>query len=149
LSSSRDSNIGGDARRASDRREECVSVLTRGNPSTPYDAALSDTARLTPIVLAVAGLALFIIAAAAGSHVLYGTADLLVGGALALFATWPQPTGVHSVAAVRGGLGLAAAVAVFDGVLTLSNHVGTVTNVLTWVIVAGVVIAILGRGLRT
>jgi hypothetical protein len=53
------------------------------------------------------------------------------------------------VAAVRGGLGLAAAVAVFDGVLTLSNHVGTVTNVLTWVIVAGVVIAILGRGLRT
>ncbi|HEX3318550.1 MAG TPA: hypothetical protein VHR88_11050 [Solirubrobacteraceae bacterium] len=110
---------------------------------------MSETARLTPIVLAVAGLALFIIAAAAGSHALYGTADLLVGAALGLFATWPQPPGAHSVIAVRGGLGLASAAAVFAGLLTLGNHVGTVTSVLTWLIVAGVVIAILGRGLRT
>jgi hypothetical protein len=110
---------------------------------------VSDAARLTPIVLAVAGLALFIIAAAAGSHVLYGAADLLVGGALALFATWPQPTGVRSVAAVRGGLGLAAAAAIFDGVLTLGNRVGAVTDALTAVIVVGVVVAVLGRGLRT
>ena len=37
---------------------------------------VSDVVRLTPIVLAVAGLTLFIIAAAAGSNELYGTADV-------------------------------------------------------------------------
>ena len=39
--------------------------------------AVTDVTRLTPIVLAVAGMALFIIAAAAGNNALYGTADLL------------------------------------------------------------------------
>src|SRR6185436_18728592 len=37
LSRIRDSNIGGDARRASARRSECVWVLTPRNPSTAYD----------------------------------------------------------------------------------------------------------------
>jgi hypothetical protein len=110
--------------------------------------SVSDVARLTPIVLAVAGLVLFVVAAAAGSNSLYGTADLLVGAALALFALWPQPPGVRSEAAVRGGLALASAAAIVDGLLTISDHVGTATNVLTWVIVAGVVVAVLGRGVR-
>jgi hypothetical protein len=109
---------------------------------------VSDAARLTPIVLAVAGLVLFVVAAAAGSNPLYGTADLLVGAALALFALWPQPPDVRSEAAVRGGLALASAAAIVDGLLTVSDHVGTATNVLTWVIVAGVIIAVLGRGVR-
>jgi hypothetical protein len=110
---------------------------------------VSDGVRLTPIVLAVAGLALFIIAAAASSNVLYGTADLLVGAALALFALWPPPPpGVRSEAAVRGGLALASVAAIVDGLLTVSDRVGTATNILTFVIVAGVVVAVLGRGIR-
>jgi hypothetical protein len=120
-------------------------VLTRRNASTTYDASVSDVGRLTPIVLVVAGLVLFVVAAAAGSNALYGAADLLVGAALALFALAPQPPDVRSEAAVRGGLGLAAAAAVVDGLLTISDHVGTATNILTWVIVAGVVVAVLGR----
>jgi hypothetical protein len=120
-------------------------VLTRRNASTTYDASVSDVGRLTPIVLVVAGLVLFVVAAAAGSNALYGAADLLVGAALALFALAPQPPDVRSEAAVRGGLGLAAAAAVVDGLLTTSDHVGTATNILTWVIVAGVVVAVLGR----
>jgi hypothetical protein len=120
-------------------------VLTRRNASTTYDASVSDVGRLTPIVLVVAGLVLFVVAAAAGSNALYGAADLLVGAALALFALAPQPPDVRSEAAVRGGLGLAAAAAVVDGLLTISDHVGTATNILTWVIVAGVVMAVLGR----
>jgi hypothetical protein len=107
---------------------------------------VSDVTRLTPIVLAVAGLVLFVVAAVAGSNALYGAADLLVGVALALFALWPAPPDVRSQAALRGGLALASAAAVVDGLLTVSNQVGTATNVLTWVIVAGVVIAVLGRG---
>jgi hypothetical protein len=120
-------------------------VLTRRNASTTYDASVSDVGRLTPIVLVVAGLVLFVVAAAAGSNALYGAADLLVGAALALFALAPQPPDVRSEAAVRGGLGLAAAAAVVDGLVTISDHVGTATNILTWVIVAGVVVAVLGR----
>ena len=120
-------------------------MLTRRNASTTYDASVSDVGRLTPIVLVVAGLVLFVVAAAAGSNALYGAADLLVGAALALFALAPQPPDVRSEAAVRGGLGLAAAAAVVDGLLTISDHVGTATNILTWVIVAGIVVAVLGR----
>ena len=120
-------------------------MLTRRNASTTYDASVSDVGRLTPIVLVVAGLVLFVVAAAAGSNALYGAADLLVGAALALFALAPQPPDVRSEAAVRGGLGLAAAAAVVDGLVTISDHVGTATNILTWVIVAGVVVAVLGR----
>ena len=120
-------------------------MLTRRNASTTYDASVSDVGRLTPIVLVVAGLVLLVVAAAAGSNALYGAADLLVGAALALFALAPQPPDVRSEAAVRGGLGLAAAAAVVDGLLTISDHVGTATNILTWVIVAGVVMAVLGR----
>ena len=111
--------------------------------------SVSDVFRLSPIVLAVAGLALFIVAAAAGSNELYGTADLVVGAALALFALWPQPDGVRSPVAVRAGLGIAAAAAIVDGLLTISARVGAVTNILTFVIVAGVVVAMLGRGIRT
>jgi hypothetical protein len=110
--------------------------------------SVSDVGRLTPIVLVVAGLVLLVVAAAAGSNALYGAADLLVGAALALFALAPQPPGVRSEAAVRGGLALASAAAIVDGLLTISDHVGTATNVLTWVIVAGVVVAVLGRGVR-
>ena len=110
--------------------------------------SVSDVGRLTPIVLAVAGLVLFVVAAAAGSNALYGAADLLVGAALGLFALAPQPPDVRSEAAVRGGLGLAAAAAVVDGLLTISDHVGTATNILTWVIVAGVIVAVFGRGVR-
>jgi hypothetical protein len=106
---------------------------------------MSEVGRLTPIVLAAAGLVLFIVAAAAGSHALYGTADLLIGLALAIFAVQPQPAGIRSEAAVLGGLGLAALAALVDGLLTLANHVGTVTNILTIVIVVGVVIAVIGR----
>jgi hypothetical protein len=109
---------------------------------------VSDAVRLTPIVLGVAGLALFIIAAASGSNVLYGTADLLVGAALALFALWTQPPGVRSEAAVRGGLAFASVAAIADGLLTVSNRVGTATNILTIVLVAGVVVAVFGRGVR-
>ena len=110
---------------------------------------MSDVTRLTPVALAAAGLVLFIAAAVAGSNVLYGVADIMIGVALALFALWEQPPGVRSEAAVRGGLALAAAAAIVDGLLTLSDQVGTATNVLTWVIVGGVLIAVLGRGLRT
>ena len=109
---------------------------------------MSDVTRLTPIVLAVAGLALFVVAAVASSKTLYGTADLLVGAALALFALWPQPPGVRSAAAVRGGLAVASAAAIVDGLLTISDRVGTATDILTFVIVAGVVVAVLGRGIR-
>ena len=109
---------------------------------------MSDVTRLAPIVLAVAGLALFIIAAVAGSNTLYGTADLLLGAALALFALWPLPPGARSAAAVRGGLAVAAAAAIVDGLLTISDRVGTGTDILTFVIVAGVVVAVLGRGIR-
>ena len=123
-------------------------MLTLTNPSTAYDGPVSDVTRLTPIVLAVAGLALFVVAAVASSNTLYGTADLLLGAALALFALWPQPPGVRSAAAVRGGLAVAAAAAIVDGLLTISDRVGTGTDILTFVIVAGVVVAILGRGIR-
>src|SRR4051795_3890857 len=107
--------------------------------------SVSDVGRLTPIVLAVAGLVLFVVAAAAGSHALYGAADLLVGAALALFALASQPPDVRSEAAVRGGLGLAAAAAVVDGLLTISDHVGTATITQVRMLVAGVVVAVLGR----
>lgn len=109
---------------------------------------MSEVTRLTPVVLAAAGLVLFIAAAAAGSNVLYGVADLMIGVALALFALWEQPAGIRSEAAVRGGLALAAAAAIVDGLLTLGDQVGTATNILTWVIVAGVLIAVLGRTAR-
>ena len=109
---------------------------------------MSDVTRLAPIVLAVAGLALFIIAAVAGSNPLYGIADLLLGAALALFALWPLPPGARSAAAARGGLAVAAAAAIVDGLLTISDRVGTGTDILTFVIVAGVVVAVLGRGIR-
>jgi hypothetical protein len=107
---------------------------------------VSDVTRLTPIVLAAAGVVLFVVAAAAGSNPLYGAADLLVGVALAIFALWPAPPDVRSEAALRGGLALASAAAIIDGLLTVSDQVGTATNVLTWVIVAGLVAAVLGRG---
>ena len=81
--------------------------------------SMTDVVRLTPIVLAVAGLALLVIAAAAGSN---------------------EP---------HAGLAIAAAAAIVDGLLTISDRVGTATNILTFVIVAGVVVAVLGRGIRT
>ncbi len=107
---------------------------------------MSDVTRLTPIVLAAAGVVLFVVAAAAGSNPLYGAADLLIGVALAIFALWPVPPDAPSPAALRGGLVLASAAAVVDGLLTVSDQVGTATNVLTWVIVAGLAIAVVGRG---
>jgi len=107
---------------------------------------VSDVTRLTPIVLGVAGLALFIIASAAGSHVLYGSADLLVGAALGLFALWPAPPGVRSSLALRGGLAVASAAAIVAGLLTVSHRVGTATTVLTLLIVAGVIVAVVARG---
>jgi hypothetical protein len=109
---------------------------------------VSDVTRLASIALAIVGLALFVVAAVASSNTLYGTADLLLGAALALFALWPQPPGVRSAAAVRGGLAVAAAAAIVDGLLTISDRVGTATDILTFVIVAGVVVAVLGRGIR-
>src|SRR3954464_11524715 len=98
--------------------------------------SVSDVARLTPIVLAVAGLVLFVVAAAAGSNALYGPADVLVGAALALFALWPQPPGVRSEAAVRGGLALASAAAIVDGPPTISRPPGTGTKRPTRVVAA-------------
>ena len=109
---------------------------------------MGDVSRFAPVALAVTGLVLFVIATVAGSNVLYGIADLLVGVALALFAVAPQPPDAPSVAAIRGGLALAAAAAIVDGLLTLGDRVGTATDILTIVIVAGVAIALAGRGLR-
>jgi hypothetical protein len=49
---------------------------------------------------------------------------------------------------MRGGLAVAAVAAIVDGLLTISHRVGPATTVLTLVIVAGVAVAVLGRGVR-
>ena len=110
--------------------------------------AVTDVTRLTPIVLAVAGTCALHHRRRGREQRALRIADLIVGAALALFALWPQPAGVRSALAVRGGLAVAAVAAIVDGLLTISHRVGPATTVLTLVIVAGVAVAVLGRGVR-
>ena len=150
LSRSRDSNIGGEARRASARRSECVLRYSRpeilvsaydgrrvrrnapdaDRPRSRGDVALHHRRRGRE------QRALRHRRPPRGRRA--GAVRGVAAARRACGRRWP----------CRGGLAVAAVAAIVDGLLTISDRVGPATTVLTLLIVAGVAIAVLGRGVR-
>jgi peptidoglycan/LPS O-acetylase OafA/YrhL len=91
------------------------------------------------------GLALFVVAVATGSHVVYGVADILIGVSIGMYAAQGAPPVARNPQLYLLGLVVASAAAILDGILTLLDET-TVAGVLTFVVVAGAVIALIGYG---
>ena len=95
--------------------------------------------------LFVAGLLLFVVAVATGARVIYGIADIMIGVAIGLYASHGAPPQARNAQLYLVGLVMAAAGAILDGIFTLAGQ-GTVAGALTWVVVAGAVVSLVGYG---
>jgi hypothetical protein len=91
------------------------------------------------------GIALFVVALVTGATVIYGVADLLIGVSIGLYARQGAPPQARNGQLYLIGLVMAAAGAILDGIFTLAGQ-GTIAGALTWVVVAGAILALLGYG---
>lgn len=91
----------------------------------------------------VAGIALFFVAAFGGGHIVFGIADILIGVAIGMYARQGAPPAARSPNVYVWGLVIASVAAILDGVLTLADQT-EVAGALTYVVVAGAVISLLG-----
>jgi hypothetical protein len=97
------------------------------------------------VPLFVVGVALFVVALITGATVVYGIADLMIGAAIALYARQGAPPQARNPQLYLIGLVLAAGGAILDGIFTLAGQ-GTVAGALTWVVVAGAIVSLIGYG---
>jgi hypothetical protein len=95
--------------------------------------------------LFIAGIALFVVALVTGATVAYGVADILIGVAIGLYAAQGAPPHARNAQVYLIGLVMAASGAILDGIFTLASQ-GTIAGVLTWVVVAGAILALVGYG---
>ena len=95
--------------------------------------------------LFVVGIALFVVALVTGARVIYGVADILIGVSIGLYARQGAPPLARNAQLYVIGLVMAAAGAILDGIFTLANQ-DTVAGALTWVVVAGAIVALIGYG---
>ena len=91
------------------------------------------------------GIALFVVALVTGAAVVYGVADILIGVSIALYARHGAPPQARNAQLYLIGLVMAAAGAILDGIFTLASQ-GTIAGGLTWVVVAGAIVALVGYG---
>jgi hypothetical protein len=91
------------------------------------------------------GIALFVVAVVTGATVIYGAADILIGVSIGLYARQGAPPQARNAQLYLIGLVMAAAGAILDGIFTLASQ-GTVAGALTWVVVAGAIVALIGYG---
>lgn len=104
----------------------------------------SDWRSLATPIFAV-GIVLFLIAILGAGNVAFGLADLLIGAAIGMYAAQGAPSGARSPQLYVTGLAVAGAAAILDGLLTLADQTA-ITGALTFVVVAGAVIALVGYG---
>jgi hypothetical protein len=97
------------------------------------------------VPLFVVGIALFVVGLATGSSVAYGVADILIGVSIGLYARHGAPPQARNGQLYLIGLVMAASGAILDGIFTLAGQ-GTVAGALTWVVVAGAILALVGYG---
>ena len=95
--------------------------------------------------LFVVGIALFVVALVTGARVIYGVADILIGVSIGLYARHGAPPQARNGQLYLIGLVMAASGAILDGIFTLANQ-DTVAGALTWVVVAGAIVALIGYG---
>lgn len=95
--------------------------------------------------LFVAGIVLFLVAILGGGNVVFGLADLLIGAAIGIYAAQGAPPGAHYPQLFVIGLAVAAVAAILDGLLTLADQTA-ITGALTFIVVAGAGIALVGSG---
>ena len=91
------------------------------------------------------GIGLFLVAVVTWSRVVYGIADLLIGASIGLYAARGAPPQARNQQLYLLGLVIAAAGAILDGVFTLADE-GAIAGALTWMVVAGAVISLIGYG---
>ena len=106
---------------------------------------MTRSRRDIPLPLFVVGMVLFVVALVTGARVVYGIADLLIGASIGLYAAQGAPPLARNAQLYQLGLVMAATGAVLDGIFTLADQ-GTVAGVLTWVVVAGALVALVGYG---
>ena len=93
----------------------------------------------------VVGIVLFGVALVTGTRVIYGAADILIGISIAMFAAQGAPPQARNAQLYLLGLVMAATGAILDGIFTLADQ-GGIAGALTWVVVAGAIVALLGYG---
>jgi hypothetical protein len=98
-----------------------------------------------PLPLFVVGIVLFGVALVTGASVVYGIADILIGASIGLYAAQGAPPMARNAQLYQAGLVMAATGAILDGIFTLADQ-GTIAGVLTWVVVAGAIVALIGYG---
>jgi hypothetical protein len=96
--------------------------------------------------LFVVGIALFVVALVTGATVIYGVADILIGVSIGLYARQGAPPQARNAQLYLIGLVMASAGAILDGIFTLANQ-DTIAGGLTWVVVAGAIVALVGYGM--
>ena len=92
------------------------------------------------------GIALFVVAVLTGATVVYGVADILIGVSIGLYARHEAPPQARNAQLYLIGLVMAAAGAILDGIFTLAGQ-DTIAGGLTWVVVAGAIVALVGYGM--
>jgi hypothetical protein len=97
------------------------------------------------VPLFIVGIALFLVALVTGATVVYGVADILIGVSIGLYARHGAPPQARNGQLYLIGLVMAATGAILDGIFTLASQ-GTVAGALTWVVVAGAIVALVGYG---
>jgi hypothetical protein len=95
--------------------------------------------------LFVVAIALLLVALVTGATVAYGVADILIGVSIGLYARQGAPPQARNAQLYLIGLVMAASGAILDGIFTLASQ-GTVAGALTWVVVAGAIVALIGYG---
>ncbi len=106
---------------------------------------MTRSRRDLPLPLFVVGIVLFGVALVTGAAVVYGVADILIGASIGLFAAQGAPPLARNAQLYLIGLVMAATGAILDGIFTLADQ-GTIAGVLTWVVVAGAIVALVGYG---
>jgi peptidoglycan/LPS O-acetylase OafA/YrhL len=93
----------------------------------------------------VLGLLVVVVALVTSSNAAFGVGDILIGAAIGLFARKGAPPGSRSPQLYLIGLVAASVAAILDGILTLADQTD-VAGALTFVVVAGAIIAFVGYG---
>ena len=106
---------------------------------------MTRSRRDIPLPLFVVGIVLFGVALVTGASVVYGIADIVIGASIGLYAAQGAPPLARNAQLYQAGLVIAATGAILDGIFTLADQ-GTVAGVLTWVVVAGALVALVGYG---
>ena len=107
---------------------------------------MTRSRRDIPLPLFVVGIVLFGVALVTGASVVYGIADIVIGSSIGLYAAQGAPPLARNAQLYQLGLVLAATGAILDGIFTLANQ-DTIAGGLTWVVVAGAIVALVGYGM--